>query len=365
MEIVKTIIHTNDDGFNDTDRKIPSAQIWLHQMDPLYWWFLIIACLFTVIVLVLAVVHLYYVLKYVSNERIQTDLYYLVFMYPVTTLCGVIGMFLPRAAPFLYAVALVYFMLCLFIMVTLLFNIFGSRREMAEWLRERNIKISFKVPPVCCLKFLPEIESSDRNLRHIEWLVFQTPIIRTLLEITNVVVFMELENRHNTWFVLSQLAGFISMFVAFYGCYVMVPLGRQKHSPYRFDFIFRTVDIAQCIYTIQKFCFDFASAFDIVQPDRVLPAQAKAQFWASFMLTWEMMVLSALSTYCLRPSKTILFDKYPIIDSTSCCISESQGPCPIQLPVPGNVGSTETIESRVKEDLKLNSDQIIQRFDSI
>ena len=87
--------------------------------------------------------------------------------------------------------------------------------------------------------------------------------------------------------------------------------------------------------------------------------------WASFMLTWEMMVLSALSTYCLRPSKTILFDKYPIIDSTSCCINESQGPCPIQLPVSGNVGSTETIESRVKEDLKLNNDQIIQRFDSI
>lgn len=29
------------------------------------------------------------------------------------------------------------------------------------------------------------------------------------------------------------------------------------------------------------------------------------------MLTWEMMLMSAIATYLLRPSKSALFDKYP------------------------------------------------------
>lgn len=56
----------------------------------------------------------------------------------------------------------------------------------------------------------------------------------------------------------------------------MVPLGREKHAPYRFDFLFRTCDIAQCIYTIQKFVFEFAAAVGLITSDRYLPAAAKA-----------------------------------------------------------------------------------------
>jgi hypothetical protein len=33
--------------------------------------------------------------------------------------------------------------------------------------------------------------------------------------------------------------------------------------------------------------------------------------WTSFMLTWEMVVISALATYLLRPSKTVFFDRHP------------------------------------------------------
>ncbi|VDM68425.1 unnamed protein product [Strongylus vulgaris] len=120
------------------------------------------------------------------------------------------------------------------------------------------------------------------------------------------------------------------MCVAFYGCYVMVPLGKEKVAPYRFLQLFTIVDIAQCVYTIQKFCFDFAACFGIISPDRLLTATAKAQFWASFMLTWEMMMLSATTTYLLRPTQSIFFDKYSIVDSTSM-----------------HNGSTQTIESFV------------------
>ncbi|CAI2347203.1 unnamed protein product [Caenorhabditis sp. 36 PRJEB53466] len=273
---------------------------------------LTMACAFVAITFILSFFHLYFVLKYVSNERIRNDMYSLVFMFPITTFASLVGMFIPRAAVFLYAVSLVYFMFTLFIMVTLLFNIFGGRQEMSAFLLQRNIRVNFAVPPICFCKFLPSVESTDQNLRRIEWLVFQTPIIRTLLELINVVVSMEQEGRRESiWFVFSQLLALLSMCIAFYGCYVMVPLGRQKHAPYRFDFLFRTCDIAQCIYTIQKFVFEFAAAVGLITSDRFLPAAAKALWWASFMCTWEMMLLSALCTYCLRPIKCKFFDLYP------------------------------------------------------
>ncbi|KHJ77360.1 hypothetical protein OESDEN_23020 [Oesophagostomum dentatum] len=90
-----------------------------------------------------------------------------------------------------------YFMFCLFVVVSLLFNIFGSRKEMSDYLLEKNIRISFRVAPLCCFKFLPSVSSTDENLRRVEWLVFQTPILRTTFELTSVVVFMELGHRHN------------------------------------------------------------------------------------------------------------------------------------------------------------------------
>lgn len=317
----------------------------MREIHTLYAAFLSLSSLFTVVVTCLATVQLYYVYKYVSNSRIQADLYYLVLMFPVTTLCNVAGMFIPRAAPFLYAVALVYFMFCLFVVVSLLFNIFGSRKEMSDYLMENDIRISFRVPPLCCIKILPDLPSTDRNLQRVEWLVFQTPILRTAFELTSVVVFMELGHRHNLWFMFAQLFGLISMCVAFYGCYVIVPLGKTKTAPYRFSTLFTIVDIAQCLYTIQKFCFDFAAVFEIISPDRLLTTAAKAQFWASFMLTWEMMTLSAIATYALRPSQSIFFDKYPIVDSTAA-----------------NAGSTHTMNSyitHIEPEAKIIFDPIV------
>ncbi|CAB3405093.1 unnamed protein product [Caenorhabditis bovis] len=349
MEIVKQIIPHNG---SIPEKPIPSASEWLTHMSSVHVTVLMMACAFVTVTWVLAFFHLYFVIKYVSNERIRTDLYSLIFMYPLTTFCNLVGMFIPRAAIFLYAVALVYFMFCLFIMVTLLFNIFGGRSEMSAFLLQKNIKIKLTMPPLCCFKFIPLIESTDINLRRIEWLVFQTPIIRTSLELTSVVVSMEQEGRRESiWFVFSQVGGLLSMLIAFYGCYVMVPLGREKHAPYRFDFIFRTADVAQCIYTIQKFLFDFSAAVGLITSDRLLPAAAKAQWWASFMFSWEMMLLSALSTYCLRPSRCKFFDKFPGNEVSNAQPSTSVG------------NSMETIESASSRSAK--PDDVINRFDSI
>ncbi|EYC44805.1 hypothetical protein Y032_0449g1667 [Ancylostoma ceylanicum] len=312
MEIVKTLIISYNTSLDDHP-KLPEVRIWMQGIDSLSAAVLALASMFTVFTILLAVIQLYHVMRYISNPRLQTDFYYLVFMFPVAAICNVLGMFIPRAALFLYAFALVYLSLCLFAAVSLLFDIFGGRQEMSEYLLKRDIWISFRVPPLCCCRCIPVVRSTERNLRRVEWLVFQTPILRTIFELNSVVVFMELGHRHNLWFMISQLSGFISLCVAFYGCYVMVPLAKSKITPYRFVPLFYILDITQCCYTIQKFCFDFGATFGMFTPSPLLTAPAQAQFYASFMIIFEMMVLSATSTYLLRPSRSAFFDKYPLL----------------------------------------------------
>ncbi|KAI6174612.1 hypothetical protein M3Y97_01010100 [Aphelenchoides bicaudatus] len=118
--------------------EIPDVKTWFAEMEPHY---LILICLsvtFSILSIVLGCLHLVYVLRYISNEQIQADLYWIVFMCPVVSLCGSIGMILPRSAIFLYAVALVYFMICIFVMVTLMTTLHGSRQAMCEKAGEKG-----------------------------------------------------------------------------------------------------------------------------------------------------------------------------------------------------------------------------------
>lgn len=45
---------------------------------------LTIACVFVAITFLSSFFHLFFVLKYVSNERIRNDMYALIFMFPVS-----------------------------------------------------------------------------------------------------------------------------------------------------------------------------------------------------------------------------------------------------------------------------------------
>ncbi|PIO73408.1 hypothetical protein TELCIR_04623 [Teladorsagia circumcincta] len=227
MEIVKTFIKRHENRTAEEDREIPESKVWIQEIDTLYASFLSLSSLFTAVVACLAVLQLYHVYKYVSNTRIQADLYYLVLMFPITTVCNMAGMYIPRAAPFLYAVALV-------------------------------------------------------------------------------------------WFMFAQLFGLISMCIAFYGCYVIVPLGKTKITPYRFSTLFTIVDVAQCLYTIQKFCFDFAAAFEFIEPDRLLTTAAKAQC--------SNQTIDSFMTPAVRiePETKITFD--PIVGETLRIRRNSENP---------------------------------------
>lgn len=71
------------------DPKFPGKFWTISEMDILYTSFLSLGVAFTTVVFFLAAIQLYYVIKYVSNERIQTDLYYLILMCPVRLIFSV------------------------------------------------------------------------------------------------------------------------------------------------------------------------------------------------------------------------------------------------------------------------------------
>lgn len=184
-------------------------------------------------------------------------------------------------------------MICIFVMVTLMTTLHGSRQAMCEKLLQRNVKISVRVMPLgCCLFCFPKLDPTDRNFRRIEWLVFQSPLVRIFLEIMNIIVFFELNNRTHLYFQVSNLIGMCSLFVGSYGSYMIIPAGSvsflfTKHAnlgalqkllkAYRFQLMFRMVDLSQLAYSVQKFFFDFLAAVGVFQNGPLLPDTAAGQ----------------------------------------------------------------------------------------
>ncbi|KAI1728616.1 organic solute transporter ostalpha domain-containing protein [Ditylenchus destructor] len=289
----------------------PNVTVWFQNIPPDYLAFVCAGCTFTLVIILLSILHLIYVLSFISNEQIRTDLYFFVFMAPAISICGAIGMIIPRAALFLYAIALVYFMLCLFVCITLMTTLHGSRSVMCEKLMDRGIRISVRVMPLgCCFFCFPKLAPTEFNFRRIEWLVFQSPLVRIFLEILNIVVFFELKDRNNIFFQISNLIGIISLLIGSYGSYMIIPPGSKLLSAYRFSLMFRIVDFSQLAYSVQKFLFDFMAAIGVFTNGPYLPDTAKAQFFTCFLLILEMLIVSIISTVMFRPSQTIFFDKY-------------------------------------------------------
>uniref|UniRef100_A0AC34FHP9 Uncharacterized protein n=1 Tax=Panagrolaimus sp. ES5 TaxID=591445 RepID=A0AC34FHP9_9BILA len=166
------------------------------------------------------------------------------------------------------------------------------------------------LPLGCWLFWVPKLTPTHAVFRRIEWLVFQSPILRIFMEILNIIVYMEIGHRTNIFFSITSVLGIISLFIASWGSYMIIPLGSSLLKNYRLSFMFHLVDTAQLIYSVQKFIFDFLVGVDIIQSDEFLPAQSKALYWMCFLLTLEMFVVSIIATFAFRPSQTEFFDKF-------------------------------------------------------
>ena len=71
------------------------------------------------------------------------------------------------------------------------------------------------------------------NFRRLEWLVFQSPIVRIFLEVLNIIVYLEIDSRASLFFQLSNLIGIVSLFIGSYGSYMVIPAGSALLTEYR------------------------------------------------------------------------------------------------------------------------------------
>ncbi|KAL3105549.1 hypothetical protein niasHT_026983 [Heterodera trifolii] len=292
------------EGCNDTSEEyIPDVQQWMNSIGDISHWMMTGAAAMTGIVICLSLLHLIFVSTLISDEKIRSELYWVVLMPPVIVVCGFTGMVLPRAALFLYAIALVYYMICIFVLVCLMNTLNGSRKSMCEKLMANGERISIRIYPFAC-KISTALKCS----------VFQSPIVRIMLEILNITVFMELSSRKHLYFQISNFAAMISMFIGSYGSYVIVPVGASLLHEYRFLLLFRIVDFCQLFWSVQKFVGDIFGILDMVPTIAhayiKLPSSAVAQFYICFLLCVEMLFVSLLATFCFQPSRCAFFDKH-------------------------------------------------------
>ncbi|ETN71548.1 hypothetical protein NECAME_14170 [Necator americanus] len=148
---------------NCTERMdTPSAREFLTNLEPFQVVLLTIASSFTLIVYILALVHWYYVYSFVSIETRRNKLYWLVTLFPVSTGCCLVGMLAPRTSLIMTAVGILYYLMCLFVIVSLCRHLFGGRSSFSNSLQFESRPIDFRSPPLCCLiPFLPTAESSE------------------------------------------------------------------------------------------------------------------------------------------------------------------------------------------------------------
>ncbi|VDM48407.1 unnamed protein product [Toxocara canis] len=152
-------------------------------------------------------------------------------------------------------------MLCLLMVVNLLRNLFGSREAFSEYLESEDKKVLVSVPPLCCCcKCCPSITPTVINLRHIEWMVVQSPIARITIEVLLIVAFLEQTGYENI-LIIAQILEATSMLTATWACQMLIMVSQEKLQPYRFGAIFRFVNTTQVFVTLQKLIFDLVGKY--------------------------------------------------------------------------------------------------------
>lgn len=155
--------------------------LFIVDLEPFQTVLLSIGSALTIALLFIAGIQWWYIFNYVSSEQRRNKLYLLISLFPVCRFfekwkfndlkfqicswCCLVGMFCPRTALLVSSFGLLYFLLCLFVLVSLMRHLAGGRAALAHSLTEKGKMINFRSPPFCCLFFcLPQARPSMFHL---------------------------------------------------------------------------------------------------------------------------------------------------------------------------------------------------------
>ncbi|KAK0394789.1 hypothetical protein QR680_000935 [Steinernema hermaphroditum] len=275
--------------------------------------YLIIGSTFTATIIGLAFVHWFFTWHYITKEKRQNKMYFLITLLPVSASCCLVGMFMPRTATIVTSLGILYFLLCLFVLVSLIRHLAGGRSNLAMYLRNSGKMINIQSPPFCCFMwFLPRFYPTETNLRRLEWMVLQAPVVRAFIVASNVIAVAEYRADARQWLQLSDIGSVASLLLAIFGMHTLARLTGEKLSEYKFMKIFRLVDFALLLFTAQQpMIFEnILVRFNVFDCGPVLSPHDAAKFMCNFVIICEMLGLSLLATFYLKPSKNALFDMY-------------------------------------------------------
>ncbi|KAK6735970.1 hypothetical protein RB195_018929 [Necator americanus] len=306
---------------NCTERMdTPSAREFLTNLEPFQVVLLTIASSFTLIVYILALVHWYYVYSFVSIETRRNKLYWLVTLFPVSTGCCLVGMLAPRTSLIMTAVGILYYLMCLFVIVSLCRHLFGGRSSFSNSLQFESRPIDFRSPPLCCLiPFLPTAESSERNIRRLEWLVLQAPVVRAVIIVSDIIAVAEMREEAKAFLRYSDIFSVGSLMLAIFGVHTLARVTSNKLSEYCFLTVFRFVDVSLLFFSAQQPMIfqNILLRFDLIKCGPLLTAQENATFVCNFVTICEMFVMCLLATVLLAPRRNAMFDSHRLLKTPS------------------------------------------------
>lgn len=289
----------------------PPAKLFLKNLETFQKVLLGIATGFVAVVLILAFIQWHQIWNKVSGEKRQNKLYYLISLFPVSTLCCYIGMAAPRTALVLNSLGVLYVLICLVILISLIKHLFGGRKAFSTTLAYDDRPINLQSPPFCCCcKFLPQPASNEVNIRRLEWCVIQAPIVRAVVVAFNIIVVSEFRDRANVYLHRSELVAVGSLLLAIFGMHTLARLTTDKLRPYGFMTIFRLVDIALLFFTAQQpMLFEnILVRFKVIDCGPLMSAIDNARFICNFVIICELALLSIVATWRIRPATSALFE---------------------------------------------------------
>uniref|UniRef100_A0A8R1HWK7 Organic solute transporter alpha-like protein n=1 Tax=Caenorhabditis japonica TaxID=281687 RepID=A0A8R1HWK7_CAEJA len=319
------------DTSNCSDRHdTPSAPEFLRNLEPFQTVLLSISSVTTIIVLTLSLIHWFYVYNYVSIEKRRNKLYWLIAVFPVACTCSFVAMCVPRTAVILTSIGILYYLMCLFVIVSLARHLFGGRESFSTCLQYDDRPIDFRSPPFCCiLPKLPTARSTERNIRRLEWCVLQAPIVRSIIILFDVVAVAELREDATPFIRYSDMATLCSLLLAIFGVHTLARVTSNKLSAYCFMSMFRLVDISLFFFSAQQPIIfqNVLLRFNLISCGPLLNSQENAYFVCNFIITCEMLLLSALATWLLAPRHNAMFDAYRqsmTLSETTASLNETE-----------------------------------------
>jgi len=293
----------------------PDAGTFLRELTSTQLVLLIVGSVLTLSVISIGSIHAYYIHKFVSSGKRRSILYFLASLLPISCFMATVGMYLPRTAMILSSFCVEYFLLSLFNIVSLLRHLSGGRACLADSLQRDMQLISYRSPPICCcLSCLPKSLPTEKNIRRLELAVVQAPIVRGLIVFGQIIAVTEARDHSLIWFQLFELSSMVSLMVAIFAIHTLVKLVSESLSKSGLIKIFRTIDVALMLFTVQHPLLfqNIFLRFGVIHCEAFLPPEDNARFICNFVTIAELFFLIIVSTFLMgrKREKLLVLDLY-------------------------------------------------------